>query len=511
MRFRTLLIYLAALPGFAQTLPTGKAQIDELVLANRMLASQQLGFIDSFGHVSVRNNTNPNHYFIARAISAGMVTAADIIENDLDSKAVSGDTREQFLERFIHGEIYKIRPDVRAIVHAHTPELVAFGVSSVPLHTGGAAPPIFDVRKFANGAPGLINTPALGKSVAESLGNNPDILLLGHGVVIVDASIYGLVHAANTLRKGAQVQMQATALGGQVNYPDAPARAEQTGPPVPRAVRIPDGSGGGAGDDRAWEYWKRQVLPEIIRDSKPRPKSSTPVNVTIEDLVYANRILASQELGVLDAEGHVSVRNPRNPNHYFITRYVSAGGAKITDVIENDLDSKPVASERNDQYQERFMHGEVYRARPDVMAIVHAHTPELIAFGVSSVPLRPVVNQGLFIGDGLPMFDIRQFNQVRHERIVTTPEMGKALAGVLGNNPAVLMTGHGVLVVDKSLPEVVSRAYGLKVNAKIQEQAISLGGKVTYIALPAGAPDTANGPNGIRRAWEYWKRLVSLN
>src|SRR5215510_14409189 len=126
-----------------------KSLIDDLVLANRMLASPELGVLDAFGHVSVRSRTNPNRFYISRYVAPGIVTAADIIENDLDSKPVAGERNDQYQERFLHSEIYKARPDVMAIVHSHTPELVAFTESSVPLHTGDDEEvPVYDIRKF---------------------------------------------------------------------------------------------------------------------------------------------------------------------------------------------------------------------------------------------------------------------------------------------------------------------------------------------------------------------------
>ena len=119
-----------------------KALIDELVLANRMLASQEIGFLDALGHVSVRSRTNPNRFYISRFIAPGLVTAADIVENDLESNAVGAERKDEYQERFIHGEIYKSRPDVMAVVHSHTPELVAFGISSVRLRAGDRELPV---------------------------------------------------------------------------------------------------------------------------------------------------------------------------------------------------------------------------------------------------------------------------------------------------------------------------------------------------------------------------------
>src|SRR2546427_10357657 len=160
-----------------------QALIDDLVLANRMVASEELGFVDAYGHVSVRSRSNPNHFYISRYVSPGIVTANDIIENDLDSKPVAGDPErsDQYQERFLHGEIYRARPDVMAIVHSHTPELVAFSVSSVALRNGDTVVPIFDIRKFNNGRSGILTTPALGRSFAGTLGKSNAILLLGHG------------------------------------------------------------------------------------------------------------------------------------------------------------------------------------------------------------------------------------------------------------------------------------------------------------------------------------------
>src|SRR5262249_45111434 len=202
---------------------------------------------------------------------------------------------------------------------------------------------------------------------------------------------------------------------------------------------------------------------------------STPEEVLINDLVLANRMLASKELGILDAYGHVSVRNPRNPNHYFISRYVSAGVVKATDIIENDLDSKPVAGPPSDEYQEVYMHGEIYKARPDVMAVLHAHTPEILAFTETSVSLRPVVNGGTFIGAGFPLHDIRKFDP--RETIIRTPSLGRSVAMALGKSPAVLLRGHGIALTDSSLRNLVVRAYNLRMNARIQQQAIALGGR----------------------------------
>lgn len=220
----------------------------------------------------------------------------------------------------------------------------------------------------------------------------------------------------------------------------------------------------------------------------------------IDDLVTANHILANE--GILDGYGHVSVRDPRNPNHYFLSRSLAPGLVTSADIMEYDLDSKPIGDDRQG-YRERFIHGEIYQARPDVMAIVHDHSPAVIPFSVSSVPLRAISHMAAFIGTGIPVFEIRDVDGMT-DMLISTPKRGQALAKVLGNHPAALMRGHGAAVVGSTIKEVVGRAYYLDMNARLQEQAILLGGKVTYFE-PEEAKKTAP-QDGYVRAWGVWKR-----
>jgi HCOMODA/2-hydroxy-3-carboxy-muconic semialdehyde decarboxylase len=522
MRRRSLLILAIGVTAAAftttaaQTPPPERALIDELVLANRMLASAHVGVLDGLGHVSVRSRTNPNHFYIARSIAPGLVTAADIIEDDLDGKSVAGERNDQYQERFLHGEVYKARPDVMAIVHSHTPELSTFSVSSVRLKSGDDDVPVYDIRKDNKGRGGIIDTPALGKAMAQTLGTSNELLLLGHGAVIVSRSLFGVVGAANSLRGDAQVQQQLIALGGtfDVNPRRVAANAPRpAGPPAPPAV--PNGSGGGAGGDRSWEYW-RQLVEPLITGPRAIPRAARPAasprDAMIANLVHANRMLASQALGILDGSGHVSMRDLRNPNRYYISRYVSPGVVKASDIIENDLDTRPVAGPRSDEYQEAYIHGEIYKARPDVMSVLHSHTPEFVAFANSSVPLRPVINQGTFIGAGLPFHDIRTFDP--RQSIIRTPELGKTLADALGKAPGVLLKGHGIALTGPSLQELVARAVNLRTNARVQQQAIALRGTVTFLEgqFPAPVATTAIDPGaGYNRSWELWKHTIPID
>jgi ribulose-5-phosphate 4-epimerase/fuculose-1-phosphate aldolase len=226
-------------------------------------------------------------------------------------------------------------------------------------------------------------------------------------------------------------------------------------------------------------------------------------HAAIDDLVTANHILASE--GILDGYGHVSVRDPANPNHYFLSRSLAPGLVMAADIIEYDLDSNPIDDQRQ-SYRERFIHGEIYKARPDVMAIVHDHSPAVIPFSVSSVPLRAVSHMAAFIGEGVPVFEIRDVDGMT-DMLISDPKRGQALAKLLGAHPAALMRGHGAAVVGATVKEAVGRAYYLDSNARLQEQAMLLGGKVTYFE-PEEARKTAP-QDGFERAWDVWKRKAA--
>lgn len=254
-------------------------------------------------------------------------------------------------------------------------------------------------------------------------------------------------------------------------------------------------------------------LPAQTPDSSKAASSTGSSNgALVDDLVIANRVLA-HEIGVLDAYGHVSARDTRNPSRYYLSRAISAGMVTASDIIEYDLDSKPVGRERSDGYLERFIHGEIYKARPDVMAVIHAHSPELIAFGSSSVPLRNMIHTGSFINDGVPKFDVRKFGGTADDMLIRNPALGKALAQALGGKTAIILIGHGVAITGPTLPTAVSNAYFLNMNARVEEQAIRLGGTVSYLEREPGAKrpenNTPAGAAANNRAWEYWKRQVT--
>ena len=238
------------------------------------------------------------------------------------------------------------------------------------------------------------------------------------------------------------------------------------------------------------------------------PASAGPVDPALmEDLVAASRILARQ--GVVDAFGHVSVRHNRDPNRYLVARSLAPALVTANDIVEYDLDSNPVNLNGRGQFSERFIHGEIYKARPDVIAVVHNHSPSVVSFSISSRPLRPVYHMPAFMGDGLKIFDIREEVGLT-DILVRNAERGQALVAVLGNEPAVLMRGHGVAIVGESLPLAVGRSVYLELNARIQSQAIALGGDITYLDPEESRMLMEGGEHrGFLRAWELWKQEVS--
>jgi HCOMODA/2-hydroxy-3-carboxy-muconic semialdehyde decarboxylase len=154
---------------------------------------------------------------------------------------------------------------------------------------------------------------------------------------------------------------------------------------------------------------------------------------------------------------------------------------------------------------EAFIHGEIYRARPDVRAVVHLHAPAVIPFTVTKVPLRPMFHMAAFIGLGVPVFEIRA-GAGATDMLISNPALGRALAQALGDRPAALMRGHGAVVTGPSVPIVVGRSVYLKVNAEVQAQAMALGGPIESLSLEEAK--LVGDTNGYMRAWDLWKRKV---
>lgn len=224
----------------------------------------------------------------------------------------------------------------------------------------------------------------------------------------------------------------------------------------------------------------------------------------VEDLVVANHVLAME--GVLDGMGHVSVRSPQDPRQFLLARSMPPALVTRADILTYDLDGRVVGGTDPGSYLERFIHGEIYRVRADVRAVVHCHTPSLVPFAASDVPMRAMFHMAVFVAEGVPVFDIRAAAGPT-DLLVRTPELGRALAKALGSKHAVLMRGHGAVVTAGSIPSVVGRSIYLDINARAQMQAIALGGKVTYVE-PDEAKLRLADPNEYARAWDLWKRKL---
>src|SRR3989475_12434458 len=223
----------------------------------------------------------------------------------------------------------------------------------------------------------------------------------------------------------------------------------------------------------------------------------------IEDLVAAYRILA--EHGVIDAYGHVSVCSDRDPGRYLLSRSLAPETVMPEDIMEYDLDSNPIDPRGRESVRERFIHGEIYRARSDVNAVVHNHSPPVVPFSVTTVAMRPLFHMAAFVGEGLPNFEIRDAERGT-DLLVKTPYLGQALAKTLGNCPAALMRGHGSVTVGESLPRAVGRSIYLETSARMQLQAIAIagtGGKITYLDEQEGRASLPG--HDYNRARPLWR------
>jgi ribulose-5-phosphate 4-epimerase/fuculose-1-phosphate aldolase len=238
--------------------------------------------------------------------------------------------------------------------------------------------------------------------------------------------------------------------------------------------------------------------------NNPAPGSAGPVEpALLEDLAIANHVLASH--GVLDAFGHVSIRHPGNPERFLMSRSLAPALVTTADILEYDLDGNAVDPKGRTSFLERFIHSELYKARPDVKAVIHAHSPSVIPFGTTQVPMQPMFHISAFLSPKVPVFEIRNAGGMT-DMLVSNGQLGKALAEALGKGAVVLMRGHGMAVVGSSLPLVVFRAMYTEVNARLQVQAIEIGGPITFLTPEESAKADKVIDQTHLRAWDLWKR-----
>ncbi len=246
------------------------------------------------------------------------------------------------------------------------------------------------------------------------------------------------------------------------------------------------------------------------------PKSGGPVAAElIHDLAAASRILFNQ--GVVDGYGHVSMRHPHAPARYLMSRAIAPASVTPADIIEYDLDSNPCNAQGRNSFFERFIHGEIYRARPDIMSVVHSHSPSIIPFGLVNVPMQAMFHNAAFIASGVPVFDIR-VNFGATDMLCGNAPKAAALAAVMGKNDIVLMRAHGAVACGGSLQLAVFRAVYTEINARIQHWTMALAGSTTA-SLKSGAPpavldqdegrlaDVVN-TTAAKRAWDFWRAQV---
>lgn len=232
----------------------------------------------------------------------------------------------------------------------------------------------------------------------------------------------------------------------------------------------------------------------------PNPKSA---EEAIDMLVMANRILANE--GIFDAYGHVSIRNPENPETFFIARAIAPELVTKKDILEVDFEGNVITQTTMKPYHERIIHASIYNVRPDVNSVIHAHPQPIIAFSISNVPLRPIRDAKFC--PSVPVYDEYDFVTPGNTgMLVTTKDQGERLARRLGSGPAVLMRGHGYTVVGSSLPNAVANAISLRDDAVISLMAIQLG-KPKYLSAEECAA-TRGGNPAPERAWNAWVQRV---
>ena len=249
------------------------------------------------------------------------------------------------------------------------------------------------------------------------------------------------------------------------------------------------------------------AVTSLLPWSSPARAQTAPDPALIDDLVAANRILYDQ--GVVDGFGHVSARHDKDPGRYLLSRSMAPALVTAGDIMEFDLDSNPIDPRGRTPYLERFIHGEIYKVRPDVMAIVHSHSPAVLPFADTNVTLLPMNHIAGFLGSGPPVFEIRTVAGPASDMLVRNNEIGKSLAATLGQNSVALMRGHGSVAAAQSVKHVVFRAIYTEVNARTEAEALKIGKPVFLNEQEAAAAMKTNDAL-VGRPWELWKQRVTL-
>ena len=243
-----------------------------------------------------------------------------------------------------------------------------------------------------------------------------------------------------------------------------------------------------------------ELLP--LHATLAQADADVPDLLAFRRLVAANRILANES--VVDAFGHVSVRDPRNPERFVMSRSRSPALVEMSDLMEFDLEGIPLDLRGRTAYGERMIHAAIYAARPEVNSVVHHHAYGVLPFTVTDVPLQPVVHAAAVIGAEIPLWDIRD-EYGNTDMLVRTIDQGRSLAATLGSNTCLLMRGHGAVVTGADIPQAVLTAIYLQVNAEVLLQARQLGTPTLLNAEEIAAATAAQfSALALPRAWEYY-------
>ena len=223
----------------------------------------------------------------------------------------------------------------------------------------------------------------------------------------------------------------------------------------------------------------------------------------LEDLALANHILVNQ--GVLDGFGHISVRHPQNPERFFIARSMAPALVEVADIVEVDLDGNVHDAQGRRTYVERFIHSAIYKARADVMSVIHSHSPAVIPFGVTGARLRPICHMSGFLGAVTPVFEIRHSAGESTDLLISSQALGESLAKTLGKSNVALMRGHGSVTVGTSIKQAVFRGVYTESNARLQSEAMRFG-EITFLTEGEAQATSAMNDQHLERPWEMWRR-----
>lgn len=226
-------------------------------------------------------------------------------------------------------------------------------------------------------------------------------------------------------------------------------------------------------------------------------------HTVFEELVTATKILLHE--GILDTFGHISARDPNDPDFFFLAQKLAPSHITTKDIQRFSLDGE--TTDNRPSYLERYIHSEIYKARPDVQCVLHSHSPHVLPYCFVDQPLRPVTHMGAFLGESVPVYEIRDKQGDATDLFGGSHDVCADIAEALGDAPVVLMARHGVVNVGNSVREVVFRAFYLEQEAKAHTAGMQIG-KIKY--LSDGEIKAAGNLVGaqINRGWDHWTQRL---